>query len=249
MASFTSAYSGEITTRDYRLRGGAPVLRGDGYGVALLLGYSGTHLDVAMPGTGERGAPLYLHRFDATLGGGGALAPGWSLRASAGATHASDLDDTPWHALEVTSSAMIHHVLCPSDAVFGGLVYTSSAEFFPVLPILGYVHHPAGGRFRFDVFLPRHVRAEYEMHARIRGALGVEATGTTWAIRRAGSERVRRVGGTAFAEVQLVATAQLRVEVRAGLSVDRYTLPGAMAGADDPLRPAGFAQIAVLLAP
>jgi len=109
-----------------------------------------------------------------------------------------------------------------------------------------------GSPLRFDVFLPRHVRAEYELGPRLRGALGIEVVGNTWIVHAAGTElRARRAGGAIFGELQLAASELVRVEARAGVSVDRYTLP-AMAGGttvDQPLRAAAFAQLAVIVAP
>jgi hypothetical protein len=247
-ASYTTTYRGALTTRDLRLKAAAPLVRGDGFGIALLAGYGATQLDAAMP---DGDAHLTLHRFDATLGGGAAIAPGWSMRGSFGTAYSSDLQDSTWSALQVTASAMLHRVLGPSDAVVAGLVYTSSAELFPVLPVLGYVHQRDDSRFRFDVFLPHHVRAEYELRPRLRGALGVEVVGNTWVTRAAQSElRLRRAGGAVFGELQLAATQLVRVEGRIGMSVDRYTLPATMTGGtgDQPLRAAGFAQLAVVLA-
>src|SRR5262249_3743471 len=132
-----------------------------------------------------------------------------------------------------------------------GAVYTSAGELFPVLPILGWVHQPPGSRLRLDVFLPRHVRAEYELSPRLRGALGAEAVGNRWAGHAMQSEQqIRRVGGVAFGELGLIATALVRVEARAGLAVERYTLPEMTGGSRrEPLRPAGFAQLAVVVTP
>ena len=211
-------------------------------------GYGVTHLDVA---TDEVHDGFELHRFEATLGGGATLAPGRSLRASIGTAYASDLHAGAWPALQLTSSAMIHWVLGPDDAVVVGAVYTSTAEFLPVLPIVGYVHQRDGSRFRFDVFLPRHVRAEYELHRCVRGAVGVEAMGNTWAVAMRSQQRIRRAGGSLFGELGFVLTRSMRLEARAGLSVARYTVPADASGAiiDDSLRPAGFAQLALLLAP
>jgi hypothetical protein len=116
------------------------------------------------------------------------------------------------------------------------------------------VHQRDDSRFRFDIFLPRHVRAEYELRPRVRTALGIEVVGNTWITLAARSElrvlRVRRAGGAVFGEVQLGATPLVRLEARVGMSVDRYTLPAEMTGdaGDQPLRAAGFAQLAVVLA-
>ena len=248
LASYTATRGAELTTWDVRVKAGVPVVRGDGYGAGLLAGYGATGLDLAMAGRDEH---LTLHRFEATLGGGAGVAPGWSLRGSFGVAQSSDLQDATWSAMQLTSSAMVHRVLGPSDAVIAGLVYTSSAEFLPVLPILGYVHQREGSPFRFDAFLPHHVRAEYELGRRVRGALGIETGGNTWVIQAAQAQlRARRAGGSLFGELELAATELVRFQARAGLSVDRYTLPVQLGGSDDPpLRAAAFAQLAVVLVP
>jgi len=147
---------------------------------------------------------------------------------------------------------MVHRVLGPSDAVIGGVIYTSSAEFLPVLPILGFVHQREGSLFRFDVFLPRHVRASYELTPRVHGALGIETAGNTWVVQMAQAERrARRAGGSIFAELELGATRIVQVQVRLGMSVDRYTFPAQPGGEprEQPLRAAAFAQLAVVIAP
>jgi hypothetical protein len=229
------------------MRAAAPLVRGDGYGSALLLGYGATQLDVG-PGDHD----FTLHRFEATLAGGGALAPGWSLRGSVGAAYASDLHVATWSALQVTSAAMVHHVLGPSDAVVVGIVYTSTSELYPVLPIIGYVHQREGSALRFDVLLPHHVRAEYELGPQLRAALGIEVVGNTWVVHPAAIElRARRAGGASFGELRLAVSELVCLEARVGVSVDRYTLP-AMTGSttvDQPLRAAAFAQLAVIVAP
>lgn len=249
LASYTATRSAELTSWDLRLRAGVPLLRGDGYGVALLGGYGATRLDVALP---DLEPQLTLHRFEATIGVGGAIAPGWSLRGSVGASHSSDLQDATWSALQLTSSAMLHRVLGPSDAVIAGVVYTSSAELAPVLPILGYVHQGEASPFRLDIFLPHHARAEYELTPRLRGALGIETGGNVWALKMGPvRRRARRAGGSLFAELDLLATRLLQLQVRLGLSVDSYSLPAQLDGTprDQPLRAAAFAQLAVLLVP
>lgn len=248
-ASYSATYSGELSIRDLRLRAGVPLIRGDGFGLALLAGYGATHLDIDLDGLDEH---LVFHRFEATLGGGAALAPGWSLRGSVGAAYSADLQAATWSALQVTSSAMLHRVLGPADAVLAGVVDTSTGELYPVLPVLGYVHQRNGSPLRFDVFVPRHARAEYELSRRLRGALGIEVFGNTWIAQVARSElRARRAGGALFGELQLAATELVRFEARLGLSVARYTLP-AMAEAgtvEQPLGAAAFAQVAVIVAP
>jgi hypothetical protein len=249
MASYSATRGAEISTQDLRLRAAAPLVRGDGYGIALLLGYGATQLDVGLALLDER---LVFHRFESTIGGGAALAPGWSLRGSAGAAYASDLQTATWGALQLTTSVMVHRVLGPADAVIAGVVYTSTSELFPVLPLLGYVHQREGSPLRFDVFLPHHARAEYGLSPRLRGALGLEVVGNTWIIQPARTElHARRAGGAVFGELQLAATQLVRFEARAGVSVDRYTLPTMAGGAtvDQPLRAAAFARLAVILAP
>jgi hypothetical protein len=226
-----------------------PLLRGDGYGLALLGSYGATHLDVALP---DLEPELTLHRFEAILGGGAAIAPGWSMRGSLGVAHASDLRDSTWSALQVTSSAMIHHVLGPADAVIVGVIYSQSAELLPVLPILGYVHQREASPFRLDIFLPHHARAEYELAPWLQGALAVETAGNTWILHMGAAERrAHRAGGSLFGEVDLRATQLVRLEARLGLSVDRYSLPTQLDGApsDQPLRAAAFAQLAILIVP
>jgi hypothetical protein len=241
-ASYTATHRAELSTRDLRLKAAAPLVRGDGYGVALLVGYGATQLDV-----GSDDQHLVFHRFETTLGGGAALAPGWSLRGSLGAAYASDLQAATWEALQTTSSAMLHRVLGPADAVLVGVIYTSTAELYPVLPMIGYVHQREGSPLRFDVFLPRHVRAEYELGSRLRSALGIEVVGNTWVVQMARNEsRARRAGGAVFAELQLAATRLVRIEARLGMSVDRYTLP---AMGDGSLHAAAVGQLAVIIAP
>lgn len=248
-ASYTATRSAALSTRDFRLKAAAPLIRGDGYGIALLFGYGATHLDVGLDDLDEH---LVLHRFETTLGGGTALAPGWSLRGSAGAAYATDLQAATWSGLQITSSVMVHRVLGPSDAVLVGVVYTSTADLYPVLPLAGYVHQRVGSPLRFDVFLPRHARAEYALSSRLRAALGIEVVGNTWIVQRMTTElRARRAGGAVFGELQLAATALVRLEARLGLSVDRYTLPAMDDGStvERPLHAAAFAQLAVIVAP
>jgi len=249
LASLSTTHNDALTTQDLRLKAAAPLARGDGYGLALLLSYGATRLEVSSEGQDEH---LTLHRFEAGVGGGAGLAPAWSLRGSFAVAHSSDLRDTTWDAVQVTSSAMLHHVVGPSDALVFGLVYTSNAQLFPVLPLLGYVHQREGSRFRLDVFLPHHVRAEYALRPRLRGAVGLEASGDTWTVQMSGTQRIAsREGGAVFGELQVFAGGMIHVEGRAGLSVERYALPMQLDGAlhDQPLRPAAFAQLAVIIAP
>jgi hypothetical protein len=132
------------TTADLRLKADAPLVRGDGFGLRLLLGYGMTHLDLDAGGQRDT---FHLHRFEATLGGAKALAPGRTLRVALGAAYGSDLQASTWRAFQLTSLAMVHWVLGPDDAVILGAVYTSTAEFAPVVPVLGYVHQRDGSRF------------------------------------------------------------------------------------------------------
>jgi hypothetical protein len=246
LVSYSATRNGSLSTTDLRLKAGAPIVRGDGYGLALLAGYDGTHIDVAMA-DGEH--HLSLHRLDATLAGGAGLAPDWSIRGSLGTAYSSDLRVGSWSAVQVTSSAMLHHVLGPSDGVVFGVVYTSTGELFPVLPIVGYVHQREGSPVRFDVFLPRHARVEYELGPRLRGALGIEVNGNTWVL-QAAADSARRAGGAVFAELEVFATQLVRLEARAGMSVDRYRLPATMdTSYEQPLRAAAFAQLAVVVVP
>jgi len=249
LVSYMTTLSGDVATRDVIAKAAAPLVRGHGYGFALLGGYASTHLDTRMS---EGDAHLRVHRFEATLGGGGGLAPGWSLRGSFGVAHASDLEEFRWNSLQVTASGSVHHVLGPSDAVVVGLVYTSTAEFFPVLPLLGYVHQREGSPFRLDVFLPHHARVQYALAHRVRGALGIEALGTTWNIHTGrGTLDAKRGAGATFAEIELGVTPLIYLQARAGVLVAKYTLPAEQAGVtlEQGLRAAGFAQLAVVLAP
>jgi hypothetical protein len=248
LASCTATLNAELAAYDFRLRAGVPLLRGDGYGVALLGGYGATRLDVALP---DLEPELTLHRFEAILGGGAAIAAGWSLRGSFGLAHSSDLRDSTWSALQVTSSAMAHHVLGPADAVIVGIIYSQSAELSPVLPILGYVHQREASPFRIDIFLPHHVRAEYELTPRLRGALAIETAGSTWVLQMGPAERrARRAGGSLFGEIDLSATQLVRLEARLGLSIDRYTLPQLDGSPrEQPLRAAAIAQLSILIVP
>lgn len=249
MAAYSAMYDGELTTQDLRVRAGAPLVRGDSFGLGLLLGYGATHWGFTTDGDDDG---LTLHRFEATLGGGGALVPGRSLRVSLGTAYASDLRDATWSALQLTSSAMVHWVLGPDDAIVIGAVYTSTAELLPVLPILGYVHQRNGSPFRLDIFIPKHIRAEYELHPCIRGAVGVEILNNTWIAQWMQSqETVKRVGGTMFGELAFRLTPRIRLEARLGLAVMRHTLPGALADAmrEHAVRPASFAQLALLFVP
>ncbi len=249
LVSYMTTLSGDIATRDVIGKAAAPLVRGNGYGVALLGGYAGTHLDTRMS---EGDSHLRVHRFEATLGGGGGLAPGWSLRGSLGVAHASDLEAFRWNSLQATLSGSVHHVLGPSDAVVVGLVYTSTAEFFPVLPLIGYVHQRERSPFRLDVFLPRHARVQYALAPRVRGALGIEALGTTWNIHTArGTLDAKRGAGATFAELEFGVTPLIYLQARAGVLVAKYTLPAEQDGVtlERGLRAAGFAQLAVVLAP
>ncbi|HET9620304.1 MAG TPA: hypothetical protein VFP84_02980 [Kofleriaceae bacterium] len=251
LASISNVHSGAYNVQDLKLKAAAPLARGNGYGLALLLNYDATRIDTPGPMTTDR---LTLHRFEAMLGGGVGVAPGWSLRGSFGVSHSSDLEATTWQAVEVTSTAMLHHVITPSDAIVFGVVYTSTAQLFPVLPLLGYVHQAEGSPFRLDIFLPHHVRAEYALLHRLRGALGLEAAGDTWTVHLAktrGEQLATREGGAVFAELSLLATNMVHVEARAGMSVDRYEIPTATDTMphDQPLRAASFAQLQVVVAP
>jgi len=248
MASYSASHNARLDVRDLRLKAAAPVIMGDGFGVALMTGYDSTQLDNAIAANDH----LTLHCFEAMLGGGVGLAPNWSLRGSVGFSYSSDLQESTWSAVKNTSSAMVHHVIGPSDALVAGLVYTSTSDMSPVLPLLGYVHQRDGSPFRLDIFLPHHVRAEYEFRSRLRGAIGVEASGNTWVLQRAKTEfSARREGGAAFGEFQVGLTAMVHLEARAGMSMDRYTIPMQPDGVPlkQPMRASAFGQLSVVVAP
>lgn len=102
---------GDVGAWDVEAQAAQPVAVGRGYGVALIAGY---HLTQLLPeATNDTFA---LHRFEASLGGGGMLAPGWSLRGFLGAAYASDLEDASWKAMSATASSDVLHVVGPSDA-------------------------------------------------------------------------------------------------------------------------------------
>jgi hypothetical protein len=247
MAAYSATYDGELTTQDLRLKAAAPLVRGPAFGLGLLAGYAMTHL--AFP-TETGDDSLRLHRFEATLAAGSTLAPGRSIRVSLGTAYASDLRVSAWSALQVTSSATVHWVLGSDDAILLGAVYTSAPEFSPVLPIIGYVHQRDGSRFRFDMFIPKHVRAEYELHPRVRGALGIEALGNIWAVQRLQAEQsVKRAGGSIFGELGFQLARWMRLEVRAGVCVMRHTLPADAidAESEQSLRAGGFTQLLLRL--
>jgi hypothetical protein len=249
LVSWMTTLGGDVATRDVIVKAAAPLVRGDGYGVALLGSYAGTHLDTRMP---EGNAHLRVHCFEATLGGGVGLLPGWSLRGSLGVAHASDLAVFRWSSLQLTSSATVHHVLGPADAVVVGAVYTSIAEFSPVLPMIGYVHQREGSPFRLDVFLPHHARVQYALARRLRGALGIEALGTTWNIHTGrGTQDAKRGAGATFGEIELGLTSLLYLQARAGVLIARYTLPSERDGMtlERGLGAGGFAQLAVVVVP
>ena len=248
LVSISTIHNDAYAVSDLRLKAAAPIARGDHYGVALMLNYDATRIDMpAMP------VDLTLHKFEAMLGGGTRIAPDWSLRGSFGVSHSSDLVDSTWQAVAVTSSAMLHHIVTPSDAIVFGVAYTSTAQVFPVLPLLGYVHQRAGSPFRLDIFLPHHVRAEYTLSPRLRGTLGLEAAGDTWTVHlpRTSEQLATREGGATFAELSFAATDLIHLEARAGLSVDRYALPRPMDNMveNQPLRASSFAQLLLVVAP
>lgn len=251
LASLATIHNDAYSVSDLRLKAAAPIARGEHYGVALMLNYDATRIEMPDMPVGDH---LTLHKFEAMLGGGTAVATDWSLRGSFGVSHSSDLVDSTWQAVAVTSSAMLHHVVSPSDAIVFGVAYTSTSTFFPVLPLLGYVHQRAGSPFRLDIFLPHHARAEYMLSRRLRGALGLEAAGDTWTVHLArahGEQLATREGGATFAELSFAATDLIHIEARAGVSVDRYALPRPMDDVveDQPLRAASFAQLLVVVAP
>jgi hypothetical protein len=253
MAGFTSINSSSLSVQDYRIKAAAPVARGDHYGIALLVNYAATSIDYSEMGRADH---LMLHRFEAMLGGGTSMAMlgnGWSLRGSFGVSHSSDLRDTTWDSVEITSCAMLHYVIDPSNAIVFGVVYTNPNQLFPVLPLLGYVHQREGSPFKLDIFLPHHVRGEWTMSKRLRSALGAEASGDQWTVQlQEGAARQQvmtsREGGALFAEMQLYLNRMVHLEARAGVSVDRYTLPEqAQMGITPPFRAASFAQLSLVV--
>ncbi|HEY0190771.1 MAG TPA: DUF6268 family outer membrane beta-barrel protein [Kofleriaceae bacterium] len=249
LASIGNTHNGSLDVTDYRIKAAAPLARGDSYGLALLASYSQTQLDFPV-GFGRE--QLQLHKFEAMVGGGMGLPNDWSLRGSAGASHASDLHDTSWDAVQFTTCAMLHHVMGPSDAIVFGLVYTSTSPTIPVIPLLGYVHQREGSRFKLDVFLPHHVRAEWQLTSWLHGAIAGEASGDTWAVAMAKTQmKASREGGAGFAELQWLITHMVHLEARAGVSVDRYALPMQIDGQlhDQPLRASTFGQLSLVVAP
>lgn len=249
MASMATTHNAALDVRDLRLKAAAPLVRGDGYGLALMMNYGATWLSYPAGSTSEQ---LTLHRFEAMVGGGAGLADGWSLRGSVGVSYSSDLGDENWDALQATACMMLHKVATPSDAVMFGAVYTSASQLFPVLPLFAYVHQAPGSPFRFDLFLPHHVRAEYSLSHRWRGAAGLEASGDTWSVHMGhASQQATREGGAVFGEIQLQLTRMLHAEARAGMSVDRYTLPMQLDGPIESLgvRASTFGQLSLVVAP
>jgi hypothetical protein len=246
--SIFQIYQPSLSSRDIRVSVGAPLLRGDGYGVGLFPRYAATWIE------GDQLADeLVLHRFDIMLGGGGRVAPGWSLRGALGASYGSDLhlDGVASAAFGLTAAALVNHVLGPSDAIIFGVAYSSSSSLYPVLPILGYVHQSAGSRFRFDAQLPHHIRVSYDLTPRLQAALGLEVHGDKWLVRGMHTQLdTRRDGGSAFAELGVAATGSVRVDVRIGISVDRYTLPDVMTDTSHKgsLALSGFAQLLAAVA-
>lgn len=246
---YTTSSDAEVNTWDLQLKGAQPVATGRGYGVAMIAAYRLTQID---PPAMYRDDTLTLHRFEAGLGGGGMLAPGWSLRGFVSAAYASDLEDAAWNALSVTATSDVLYVLGPSDALTGGLLFISNLDPFPVLPTLGWVHQREGSPFRVELTLPLSARAQYQITPRIRGAAGFELIADSWRQRAAqNSVEVRRFGGATFGELELSASRQVRIQLRAGVQVTSYTLASEMAGvtSDEPTRAGGFGQIAVLLVP
>jgi hypothetical protein len=247
--SIFQIYQPALSSRDVRVSVGAPVLRGDGYGAGVFQRYGATWVD------GDSLADeLVLHRFDLMLGGGARLAPGWSLRGALGVSYASDLHlgGVTSEAFGVTTAALVHHPLGPDDAIIVGVAYASNSSLYPVLPILGYVHQRAGSPFRFDAQLPHHVRVSYDLTPRVQTALGVEVHGDRWLVRGMhGVLDTRRDGGSAFAELGIAVARPVRVDLRLGISVDRYTLPDVMTDTrhEGSLGLSGFAQLLAVVTP
>jgi len=246
--SIYKIYEPSLSSRDVRVGVGAPVLRGDGYGVGLFQRYAATWIE-----GDQLPDELVLHRFDVMLGGGGRLAPGWSLRGALGVSYGSDLQlgGVASAAFGVTTAALVHHALGPSDAIIFGAAYASSSSFYPVLPIIGYVHQRAGSRFRFDAQLPHHVRVSYDLTPRLQAALGLEVHGDKWLVHGTRAQLdTRRDGGSAFAELGVAVAGPVRLDVRVGISVDRYTLPDVMTDTshEGALAISGFAQLLAVVA-
>lgn len=246
--SIFQIYQPALSSRDVRLSVGAPVLRGDHYGVGVFQRYAATRID------GDQLAdPLVLHRFELMLGGGGRFAPGWSLRGALGVSYASDLqlNGLTSDAFGLTVAGLVNHAVGPSDAIIVGFAYSSSSSLYPVLPILGYVHQSPGSPLRFDAQLPRHVRVSYDLTPRLAVALGLEVHGDRWLVRgmRARLD-TRRDGGSAFAELSVAALRSVRIDARLGISVDRYTLPDVMTDTthEGSLGVSGFAQLLAVVA-
>lgn len=249
LTSITTTHNSGLDVRDLRLKAAAPLVRGDGYGLALLMNYGATWLSYP---SGSASEELTLHRFEAMVGGGAGMADDWSLRGSFGVSHSSDLVDSTWDALQATACMMLHKVATPSDAVMFGAVYTSASQLVPVLPLFAYVHQAPGSPFRFDLFLPHHVRVEYGLSQRWRSAAGLEASGDTWAVHMGhASQQASREGGAVFGELQLQLTRMLHAEARAGMSVDRYELPMQAGGPVQSLglRASTFGQLSLVVAP
>jgi hypothetical protein len=248
--SISQIHDDALASRDLRVGAGAPLIRGDGFGLGVFARHATTWIDSdeLLP------SALVLHRFDLMLGGGARIAPGWSLRGAIGVTYASDLHAAlwSWDPFQLTVAALVRHPLGPSDAWMAGVAYSSSSGLYPVLPTLGYVHQRPGAPLRFDALLPHHVRAVYDLTPRWYGALGIEVHGDRWLVRgMRPAIDTRRDGGAIFGELGVAAVGAVHVECRLGLSVDRYRLPDAMTGTSHALslRPAAFAQLLAVVAP
>lgn len=253
LLSITRTSNGDVVATDLRVKAGVPVFRSARGGAALTLGYTATHLELPMA---EPAPDLTLHRFEATLGGGGGFAPDWSLRGALGVAYASDLVSATSRAVTATATASVQRVLGPSDAVSAGLVYLSRSDLFPVLPALGYVHQREGSPLRIDILLPRYARAEYRFAPRATAALGVEFIAGRWAIEskiasQIAELEVKRLGGVGFAELELQASELVRFQARLGLAFTRYTLPAETAGTthDGSAQLGGVAQLGVVVVP
>ncbi len=247
--SLSDINADELGSRDVRVSAGLPIVRGDDYGFGVVPRYTATWVDPDVPG----GRDLMLHRFDLLAGGGGRVAPGWWLRGGVGVTYASDLAGTSGssQALQATASATVRHATGDSDAWILGVLYTSSSDLVPVLPVVGYVHQRPGSPVRVDALLPHHARVGYAFAPAWQGALGVEVFHDLWISHAMVAPfAARRDGGALYAELD-VAVGRVHFEWRTGLALMRYVLPGPATDDNHPdgLGPCVFAQLLAVAPP
>lgn len=227
---------------------GAPIVTGPGYGLAAFASYAFTELR----GGAFAQPPLHLHRFEAMLGGGAALAAGWTLQGALGVAYASDLEAASWDAVQPTVSMMIHHVAGDATAWAIGAAYTTGSPYASLLPIVGFVHQAPGAPLRIDVLLPHHLRIDYETSPRLRLGIGTEARGTTWSAQgRRGTLALGRAGATEFAAISVAIAGPLRLEARLGVETTQYTLatPAGTDVATQALQTDLFGQLMLVVAP